>query len=444
MAPAPRILVLAGDAVEAAACELALETGLPGCSVMTERTAEGGLSAARSGGVDVVVVGAELPDGHELDVIRSLSAEPAAPPIVAILGRGSERLAATVLAAGATDALAAGRDFTVALADSVAIAYGYALRERRRAGLVALADRLDAESEPSGVLDAAVAGLALTLDADAASAWLRSSTGDAEAHLAAPLGASADAMAAHFDDAPEAGETLVRPPEEVGELALAWGASPAGDAVLLAVRRGDAGWPPDDLRWLELATHATLGALARTLERDRTRDEPDGDDVTGLPGERRFLSALEAESERARRQSAPVAMLLVEVDGLDAVAERYGHEVVAAILREAGEAVAGSVRGYDLPARVGPQGFGVLLPAADRAEAEVVAERIRFAIAAIEFPAVGRLTVSLGLAAYPEAVESVQALLEAAEQALLVGRRSGDVVVAAPARRTDEPPAGRW
>ena len=131
MASAPRILVLAGDAVEAAACELALETGLPGCSVITERTAEGGLSAARSGGVDVVVVGAELPDGHELDVIRSLSAEPAAPPIVAVLGRGSERLAAAVLTAGATDALAAGRDFTVALADSVAIAYGYALRGRR-------------------------------------------------------------------------------------------------------------------------------------------------------------------------------------------------------------------------------------------------------------------------------------------------------------------------
>src|SRR6266511_5620726 len=189
MASAPRILVLAGDAVEAAACELALETGLPGCSVITERTAEGGLSAARSGGVDVVVVGAELPDGHELDVVRSLSAEPAAPPIVAVLGRGSERLAAAVLTAGATDALAAGRDFTVALADSVAIAYGYALRERRRAGLVALGERLDAESEPSGVLDAAVSGLALTLDADAASAWLRSSAGDAEAHLAAPLGA---------------------------------------------------------------------------------------------------------------------------------------------------------------------------------------------------------------------------------------------------------------
>ena len=38
----------------------------------------------------------------------------------------------------------------------------------------------------------------------------------------------------------------------------------------------------------------------------------------------------------------------------------------------------------------------------------------------------------------------MRSLLEAAEQALLVGRRSGDVVVAAPARRTDDPPAGRW
>jgi hypothetical protein len=52
--------------------------------------------------------------------------------------------------------------------------------------------------------------------------------------------------------------------------------------------------------------------------------------------------------------------------------------------------------------------------------------------------------VSLGLAAYPEAVDSVRGLQESAEQALLVGRRSGDAVVAAPARRDDEPPAGRW
>jgi diguanylate cyclase (GGDEF)-like protein len=133
-----------------------------------------------------------------------------------------------------------------------------------------------------------------------------------------------------------------------------------------------------------------------------------------------------------------VALLLLEVDRLDRVRDQCGEEVVQAILREAGEAVAGSVRGYDLAARVGPQGFGVLLPGADRVEAEV--ERIRASVAAIEFPALGRVTVSLGLAAFPEAVDAVPTLLEAAEQALLIGRRSGDAVVAAPSRKTDEPP----
>src|SRR4051794_40747166 len=100
---APRILLLAGDPVEAAACELALETGLPGAEVVTERTAAGGLSAARGGGFDVVVAGTELSDGHELDVVRSLAGEPGAPPMVVVLGRGAERLAAAALAAGADD-----------------------------------------------------------------------------------------------------------------------------------------------------------------------------------------------------------------------------------------------------------------------------------------------------------------------------------------------------
>jgi hypothetical protein len=54
------------------------------------------------------------------------------------------------------------------------------------------------------------------------------------------------------------------------------------------------------------------------------------------------------------------------------------------------------------------------------------------------------LALETGLPGYPEAVDSVPGLLEAAEQALLVGPRSGDAVVAARARHNDEPPAGRW
>src|SRR4051812_24619210 len=120
----PRILLLAGDPVETAGCELALETGLPGAQVAIERTAGAGLSAARSGAFDVVVAGAQLPDGHELDVVRSLAAEPGAPPVVVVLGRGSERLAAAALGAGADDALVLGADFASALSDCVATAFG--------------------------------------------------------------------------------------------------------------------------------------------------------------------------------------------------------------------------------------------------------------------------------------------------------------------------------
>jgi diguanylate cyclase (GGDEF)-like protein len=443
VAAAPRILVLAGDAVEAAACELALETGLPGSAVTIERSAVAGLSAARTGAFDVVVAGTDLPDGHELDVVRSLAAEPDSPPVIAMLGAGSERLAAAALAAGAEDALAARADFTVALADSVAIAYGRALHARRRRGLVELGERLDAESQVAGVLDAAVAGLALILDAEGVSAWLSSPAGVGEAHLAVALAESPGDLATRFAAAPAHGEALVHLPGEAGEPALVWAASGADD-VLLAVLRDDEGWPPDDARWLVLAAHTTMGAVARVLERERMRADADGDEVTGLPAERLFLAALDAESERARRHKAPVALLLLEVDRLERVGDQFGEEVVHAILREAGEAVAGSVRGYDLAARVGPQGFGVLLPGADPAEAEVVAQRIRASVAGIEFPAVGRMTVSLGLAAFPEAVDAVPSLLEAAEQALLIGRRSGDSVVTAPARKTDEPPAGRW
>ena len=88
--------------------------------------------------------------------MRALAADPDAPPIVAMLGVGSERLAAAALAAGAEDVLIAGADFTIALANSVAIAYGRALHARRRRGLMGLGERLDAEGDSQAVLDATV------------------------------------------------------------------------------------------------------------------------------------------------------------------------------------------------------------------------------------------------------------------------------------------------
>jgi non-ribosomal peptide synthetase component F len=179
------------------------------------------------------------------------------------------------------------------LADSVAIAYGRAVHVRRRRGLVELGERLDAESQIAGVLEAAVAGLALILHAEGASAWLSSPAGVGEAHLAAALAESPGDLANRFAAAPAHEEALVHLPREAGDPALVWAASGADD-VLLAVLREDVGWPPDDARWLVLAAHTTLGAVGRVLERERTRAEADGDVITGLPGERRFLAALEA------------------------------------------------------------------------------------------------------------------------------------------------------
>jgi hypothetical protein len=97
------------------------------------------------------------------------------------------------------------------------------------------------------VLEAAVGGLALILDADGASIWLSSPAGAWEGHLAAPLSANPDELATQFDAAPVAGEVLVPVPGEVGEPGLVWAAS-GPDDVLLAVRRAGEGWPPDDAR----------------------------------------------------------------------------------------------------------------------------------------------------------------------------------------------------
>src|SRR3954447_13161281 len=114
-----------------------------------------------------------------------------------------------------------------------------------------------------------------------------------------------------------------------------------------------------------LTTHAVMGAPARVLERARTPTARAHRPArqAALPRRARGRGRARPPPECAGGDAAARARQL------EAVRERYGDHVVRAILREAGEAVSGSVRGYDLAARVGPHGFGVLLPAADRAEA---------------------------------------------------------------------------
>src|ERR671930_633146 len=86
------------------------------------------------------------------------------------------------------------------------------------------------------------------------------------------------------------------------------------------------------------------------------------DPLTGLPGHRAFDTALASELARARRSGDPVAVGVVEVDGLAARNEADGHRAGDELLRTAAPCFESGVRPYDTVCRLGGDDFGLLLP----------------------------------------------------------------------------------
>lgn len=151
------------------------------------------------------------------------------------------------------------------------------------------------------------------------------------------------------------------------------------------------------------------------------------DVLTGASSRRAFLSSLEAELGRARRHSAPLCLLMLDIDHFKCVNDTHGHPIGDVVLREFAATCAGMLRNHDILGRLGGEEFGILLPHTDTGGAYCVAEKIRLAVAEarVQTPA-GELgiTVSIGLATLL-AEDDAQALLTRADNALYSAKQGG-------------------
>jgi two-component system cell cycle response regulator len=166
------------------------------------------------------------------------------------------------------------------------------------------------------------------------------------------------------------------------------------------------------------------------------------DALTGVFN-RRYLEAYFELQKRGAQDSA-FALLLLDIDRFKQINDRLGHAAGDAALRQIAERLLGHVRASDMVVRVGGEEFVVLMPGADRATAETVAERLRAVIADTPFTVAGEkiaVTVSIGIAT--GAVAGSRGLLAEADGALYASKRKGRNCVTAAAARagTDALPA---
>jgi diguanylate cyclase (GGDEF)-like protein len=155
----------------------------------------------------------------------------------------------------------------------------------------------------------------------------------------------------------------------------------------------------------------------------RLRTLASHDSLTGALNRGAFEQRLDAELARTQRTSAPLALVVFDVDHFKAINDSFGHAAGDAALRAIGDEVATAMRRSDVFGRLGGEEFGLVLPDTDIAGAAVVADKLRRRLAE---PGAGpALTASFGVAQAPRGSRSSASMLDEADRALYAAKRGG-------------------
>jgi len=177
-----------------------------------------------------------------------------------------------------------------------------------------------------------------------------------------------------------------------------------------------------------IARHAEL-ALHNAERYHQAKERAFIDDVTEVYNARFLLQATEREVQRAERYGKPLCVLFLDLDRFKLVNDQYGHLVGSNVLRHLSRVLAECVRQVDTLARYGGDEFTILLVDSGVDDGLAIAERIRRTVADTVFEggpgAPIRLTISIGVAAYPEHAGDREALLDAADKAMYRAKSLG-------------------
>jgi diguanylate cyclase (GGDEF)-like protein len=176
--------------------------------------------------------------------------------------------------------------------------------------------------------------------------------------------------------------------------------------------------------------------MVRKLRESRTELERLSvtDPLTGLYNRLRMMEVLDNEVRRSRRLRHPFAVLMADLDLFKTYNDAHGHQAGDAVLKRIGAIMRESSRDVDFVARYGGEEFLLILPETEIDAATKLAERIRKKIANEKLPA-GKITLSLGVAAFPIHGDAPESLIAAADAALYEAKRAGgNRVVAATGR----------
>jgi diguanylate cyclase (GGDEF)-like protein len=199
-----------------------------------------------------------------------------------------------------------------------------------------------------------------------------------------------------------------------------------------------------------LVAIALVMYVATVIGREQRRAREDAlrlsrfDSLTNLYSRAYFMSELEHEILRAMRTGRSFAVSMIDLDGLKAANDRFGHEWGDHLLTAVADVLRAAIRVTDAVARYGGDEFVLMLPETDLAGAVQVAEKVRFDISRVALPhngAMVRTSASIGVVTFPEDGRTSTELMRRADLAMYEAKRRGRDQIVHFARGTPSPSA---
>ena len=177
-----------------------------------------------------------------------------------------------------------------------------------------------------------------------------------------------------------------------------------------------------------LAYVATVIAREQRQARDAAVRLSTVDPLTGLFNRTFFFAAVDREIARSLRSNRGFCLLMMDLDELKMINDRYGHYFGDQVLRGVGEVIRSGVRKIDTAARYGGDEFVVLLPETDPTGAWVLAEKVRIGVTELKVSVAGTevpASISVGVVNFPDDGQTSDALMISADQAMYASKRGG-------------------
>ncbi len=245
-----------------------------------------------------------------------------------------------------------------------------------------------------------------------------------------------------------------RLPRQLGQ-GRGWQLATRGDSLSLALERAQAGALPaggmvaEGSRWYPLWLDDQLvGALGADPKLDpelveeaagavedliaavgRSQRRVFNDPLTGVHNRGFFDRQFSVEMERSRRSGQPLGLLFADLDHFKGINDEYGHEVGDMVLRSVASLLVAQLRRIDYVFRYGGEEFAILLPGTDLDEAVRTARRLCSAVQASELRLEGganlHVSLSIGVAVFPEHAEDERVLMRRADLAMYQAKQEG-------------------